>query len=113
MKRSKQMTASDYKDFLLEKAEPKLDYWMNKIINEKLINPSLVYGYFPCGRDGNNLNVYDKDHQSLLGNFLLPSLFVTTFPPFHKDIFVWQPLADTPINGFVIKHAIKLCSLAT
>jgi len=72
MKRSKQMSASDYKDFLLKKAEPKLDYWMNKIINEKLINPSLVYGYFPCGRNGNYLNVYDKDHQSLLGNFLLP-----------------------------------------
>jgi len=72
MKRSKQMSASDYKDFLLKKAEPKLDYWMNKIINEKLINPSLVYGYFPCGRVGNNLNVYDKDHKSLLGDFLLP-----------------------------------------
>ncbi len=72
MKRSKEMSASDYKDFLLRKAEPKLDYWMNKIINEKLINPSLVYGYFPCGRVGNNLNVYDKDHQSLLGDFLLP-----------------------------------------
>ena len=72
MKRSKQMSASDYKDFLLKKAEPKLDYWMNKIINEKLINPSLVYGYFPCGRVGNNLKVYDKDHQSLLGDFLLP-----------------------------------------
>jgi len=72
MKRSKNMSASDYKDFLLKKAEPKLDYWMNKIINEKLINPSLVYGYFPCGRDGNNLKVYDKDHQTLLGDFLLP-----------------------------------------
>ncbi len=72
MKRSKQMSASDYKDFLLKKAEPKLDYWMYKIINEKLINPSLVYGYFPCGRVGNNLKVYDKDHQSLLGDFLLP-----------------------------------------
>ena len=72
MKRSKQMSASDYKDFLLKKAEPKLDYWMNKIINEKLINPSLVYGYFPCGRVGNKLNVFDKDHQTLLGDFLLP-----------------------------------------
>ncbi len=72
MKRSKEMSASDYKDFLLNKAEPKLDYWMNKIIDEKLINPSLVYGYFPCGRAGNYLNVYDKDHQTLLGDFLLP-----------------------------------------
>ncbi len=72
MKRSKQMSALDYKQFLLEKAEPKLNFWMNKIINEKLVNPSLVYGYFPCGRNGNNLNVYDMDHKSLLGNFILP-----------------------------------------
>ena len=70
MKRSKQMSASDYQDFLIEKAEPKLDYWMNKIIKEKLINPSLAYGYFPCGRVGNNIKVYDKDHQCLLGDFL-------------------------------------------
>jgi len=72
MKRSKQVSASDYKDFLLKKAEPKLDYWMNKIINERLINPSLVYGYFPCGRVGNKINVYCKDHKSLLGDFLFP-----------------------------------------
>ena len=30
-----------------------------------------------------------------------------------EDIFGMQPLADTPINGFVIKQAIKPCSLAT
>ncbi len=72
MKRSKQMSASDYKQFLSDKAEPKLDFWMNKIINEKLINPSLVYGYFPCGRDGNSLNIYDLDHKNLLGSFVLP-----------------------------------------
>ena len=72
MKRSKDMSASDYKEFLKQKAEPKLDYWMNKIINENLISPSLVYGYFPCGREGNYLNVYDTDHKSLLGKFLLP-----------------------------------------
>tara|TARA_B100000965_G_scaffold400841_1_gene423474 strand:+ start:1045 stop:4593 length:3549 start_codon:yes stop_codon:yes gene_type:complete len=72
MKRSKDMSASDYKEFLFDKAEPKLTFWMNKIVNDKLINPSLVYGYFPCGREGNCLNVYDTDHQTKLGGFLLP-----------------------------------------
>ena len=72
MKRSKEMSTSDYKEFLLEKAEPKLDYWMNKIINDKLINPSLVYGYFPCGRHDNYLNIYGKDHKTMLGKFHFP-----------------------------------------
>ncbi len=102
MKRSKQMSASDYKDFLLEKAEPKLDYWMNKIINEKLINPSLVYGYFPCGRNGNYLNVYDKDHQSLLGNFLLPrqrSGKRFCIADFYNDLNKNQPTDYLPMQA--------------
>ncbi len=102
MKRSKQMSASDYKNFLLEKAEPKLDYWMNKIINEKLINPSLVYGYFPCGRDGNSLNVYEKDHKSLLGNFLLPrqrSGKRFCIADFYNDLTNNQPTDYLPMQA--------------
>jgi len=72
MKRSKDMSSTDYKKYLLEKAEPKLDFWMNKIINDNLINPSLVYGYFPCGREGNLLKVYDIDHRTILGDFRFP-----------------------------------------
>lgn len=72
MKRSKEMNSNDYKQFLDEKAEPKLQYWMNKIIKEKLVTPSLVYGYFPCGRNGNNLEIYNIDHKNKLGSFILP-----------------------------------------
>ncbi len=102
MKRSKQMSASDYKDFLLKKAEPKLDYWMNKIINEKLINPSLVYGYFPCARVGNNLKVYDKDHQSILGDFLFPrqrSGKRFCIADFYNDLNNHQPKDYLPMQA--------------
>lgn len=102
MKRSKQMTTSEYKDFLLKKAEPKLDYWMNKIIREKLINPSLVYGYFPCGRVGNNLNVYDKDHKTLLGDFLLPrqrSGKRFCIADFYNDLNNSQPTDYLPMQA--------------
>ncbi len=102
MKRSKQMTASNYKEFLLKNAEPKLDYWMNKIIKEKLINPSLVYGYFPCGRVGNKLNVYDKDHQNLLGDFLLPrqrSGKRFCIADFYRDLHNDQPLDYLPMQA--------------
>jgi len=108
MKRSKQMSASDYKDFLLKKAEPKLDYWMNKIINERLINPSLVYGYFPCGRVGNNLKVYDKDHQSLLGDFLLPrqrSGKRFCIADFYNDINNNQPTDYLPMQAVTMGDA--------
>ena len=102
MKRSKDMSATDYKQFLLENAEPKLEYWMNKIINSNLINPSIVYGYFPCGREGNYLNVFNKDHKTKLGNFLLPrqrSGKRYCIADFYNDLINNQPTDYLPMQA--------------
>ncbi len=102
MKRSKDMSSNDYKEYLIEKAEPKLDYWMNKIVKNNLINPSFVYGYFPCGRDGNYLKVYDIDHHSILGNFLFPrqrSGKRYCIADFYKDLNNNQPTDYLPMQA--------------
>jgi hypothetical protein len=67
---------------LAEKAEPVLSHWIERIQQEALLTPRLVYGYFPCGRQGNGVVVYDPsamapgalaaDAGPELGRFLLP-----------------------------------------
>ena len=49
----------DYEQVLAEKAEPVLAHWMERCLQEDLLNPRVAYGYFPCGRDGNRLLVFD------------------------------------------------------
>lgn len=49
----------DYDAFLAEKVQPILAEWKQRIVAEKLLEPKLVYGYFPCLAEGNTLYVYD------------------------------------------------------
>ena len=57
---------------LAEKAEPVLQEWMQRCIDESLLTPRAVYGYFPVGRDGNCLRVFGADGAHELGRFELP-----------------------------------------
>jgi cobalamin-dependent methionine synthase I len=46
---------------LAETAEPVLQEWLGRCRNEGLLTPRVAYGYFPCGRDGNGLVVFDPE----------------------------------------------------
>ena len=62
----------EYNDYLSEKAEPILEKWLNRIKSEDLLSPAAVYGYFPCGRIDNSIQIFDFNHSSLIGSFELP-----------------------------------------
>ena len=48
-----------YEAMLAEKAEPVLQTWMARCREDGLLTPRLAYGYFPCGREGNSVVVFD------------------------------------------------------
>ncbi|MGQ4648003.1 methionine synthase [Lyngbya aestuarii] len=48
----------EYEEFLAEKVYPILEDWKGRILEEKLLHPQVVYGYFPCQAEGNSLYVY-------------------------------------------------------
>ncbi|MFM8526127.1 MAG: methionine synthase [Cyanobacteriota bacterium] len=60
----------DYEQLLAEKAEPVLQHWFHRCLEERLLSPRVAYGYFPCGREGNRLNVFDP--AGLVDRQLLP-----------------------------------------
>jgi 5-methyltetrahydrofolate--homocysteine methyltransferase len=57
--KQKGMTPDAYRRLLDEKAEPVFDSLKTRAIEERLVEPKVVYGYFPVQSDQNDLIVYD------------------------------------------------------
>ena len=78
LRKTQQQSRPDYEAMLAEKAEPVLQHWMGRCLEEGLLTPRMAYGYFPCGRSGNDLVVFAAPHGSdaepgaELGRFQLP-----------------------------------------
>jgi 5-methyltetrahydrofolate--homocysteine methyltransferase len=73
LRKAQGQSRDDYEAMLAEKAEPVLQQWMARCLEEQLLTPRVAYGYFPCGRDGNSVVVFDPEQRSReLGRFALP-----------------------------------------
>jgi 5-methyltetrahydrofolate--homocysteine methyltransferase len=59
LRKSQQQSRQDYEAMLAEKAEPVLQQWIARCTAEQLLTPRVAYGYFPCGRQGNAVVVFD------------------------------------------------------
>ncbi len=58
-RKPKEQSKEEYQAFLAEKVYPILEGWKQRVIEENLLHPQVVYGYFPCQSEGNTLYVYD------------------------------------------------------
>ncbi|BDM83406.1 methionine synthase [Acaryochloris marina] len=80
-RKPKDQSREEYDWFLASKVYPILEEWKQKIRTEHWLEPTLVYGYFPCAAIGNSVHVYEP---SVIEQGLTPataSPFVTwTFP---------------------------------
>ena len=73
LRKAQGQSREDYEAMLAEKAEPVLAHWKQRCIEEGLLSPRVAYGYYPCGREGNALVVFDPEQpQNELGRFDLP-----------------------------------------
>ncbi|MDJ0703744.1 MAG: methionine synthase [Leptolyngbyaceae cyanobacterium MO_188.B28] len=60
-RKPKDQSREDYDAFLAEKVHPILEEWKQRIIEENLLHPHVIYGYFPCLAEGNSLHLYSPD----------------------------------------------------
>jgi 5-methyltetrahydrofolate--homocysteine methyltransferase len=51
----------EYEQFLQGKVYPILAEWKGRVVEENLLHPQVVYGYFPCQAEGNSLYIYNPD----------------------------------------------------
>jgi 5-methyltetrahydrofolate--homocysteine methyltransferase len=63
-RKPKEQSKEEYQGFLHEKVYPILETWKQRIIEENLLHPQVIYGYFPCQSAGNSLHIYDVENQS-------------------------------------------------
>lgn len=49
----------EYDAFLQAKVYPILETWKQRIVQENLLHPQVIYGYFPCQAESNQLDLYD------------------------------------------------------
>jgi 5-methyltetrahydrofolate--homocysteine methyltransferase len=58
-RKPKEQSREEYDQFLAETVYPILEQWKQRVIEENLLHPQVVYGYFPCQAEGNSLYLYD------------------------------------------------------
>ncbi|MFN8126941.1 MAG: methionine synthase [Candidatus Nanopelagicales bacterium] len=62
-----------FEDIAEEEGRPRLRMWLDRIKTEGLLEPAVVYGYFPANGDGDDLIVYDpEDHDREIARFTFP-----------------------------------------
>jgi 5-methyltetrahydrofolate--homocysteine methyltransferase len=99
-RKPKEQSREAYDTFLAEKVYPILEDWKQKVKDENLLHPHLVYGYFPCAAEGNSVHVYAPTVlDNPVGTPLPDPLFTWEFPRQKSlrrlciaDFF--RPLAD-------------------
>jgi 5-methyltetrahydrofolate--homocysteine methyltransferase len=58
-RKPKEQSREEYDAFLQEKVYPVLEDWKRRIVEENLLHPQIIYGYFPCQAEGNSLHIYN------------------------------------------------------
>jgi 5-methyltetrahydrofolate--homocysteine methyltransferase len=57
------MPLEEYQALVREKVRPIYQELKKRSVHEKLLDPKVVYGYFQCQSEGNDLIVYDEDRE--------------------------------------------------
>jgi len=72
LKKKRDQSLEEYNNYLKSYAEPLLDKWIKIIIEDKLVNPQAVYGYFLCGRNKNSIFIFDEKESNKIAEFNFP-----------------------------------------
>ncbi|WP_319421919.1 methionine synthase [Pleurocapsa sp. FMAR1] len=117
-RKPKEQSREDYNEFLARKVEPVLEEWKQRIIADNLLQPTIIYGYFPCNAEGNTLHIYkptDKGFVKPATSFEFPRQrsgkrlciadFFATKESGHIDVF---PMQAVTVGEVATEYAQKL-----
>jgi 5-methyltetrahydrofolate--homocysteine methyltransferase len=67
-----QTEMEDYRRLLSETVQPLFQKWKDYCLKEQLLVPQVVYGYFPCQSEGDDLIIYREDQKTEWVRFRFP-----------------------------------------
>ncbi len=85
------MSDSEYDAFIEDKIMPVFEHWKQRCKEQRILQPKLVYGYFPVNSDGDDLIVWD------------PQSMVAQPPP-----LVTKVIGESPKNTPRVQHLREL-----
>ncbi|MEH2034665.1 MAG: methionine synthase [Nostoc sp.] len=117
-RKPKEQSKEEYQAFLAEKVYPILETWKQRIIEENLLHPQVIYGYFPCQAEGNSLHIYDSENQSQqVATFEFPRqkslrrlCIADFFAPKESGIIDVFPMQAVTVGEIATEFAQKLFS---
>lgn len=115
-RKPKEQTKEEYTAFLEEKVYPILEKWKARVIEENLLHPQVLYGYFPCNAEGNTLYIYNPDnHGQQVGAFEFPRqrsgrrlCIADFFAPKETGIIDVFPMQAVTVGEIATEFAQKL-----
>lgn len=60
-RKPKGQSREEYSVFLNQKVYPILEEWKQRVVEEQLLQPQVIYGYFPCQAEGNSLHLFQPE----------------------------------------------------
>ena len=115
-RKPKEQSKEEYQAFLAEKVYPVLETWKQRIVEENLLHPQVIYGYFACQAEGNSLHIYDSENQSQqVATFEFPRqkslrrlCIADFFAPKESGIIDVFPMQAVTVGDIATEFAQKL-----
>ena len=110
------MSDEEFGEQYHDEIEPIFDRLRRQCKAEKILLPKLVYGYFPCGSDGDDLVIFDpQNHEREVERFTFPrqdgrqNLCISDF---FRDINERgtgvSPVKDGPVRDVIAMHCVTM-----
>ncbi|MBE8988305.1 methionine synthase [Nostoc sp. LEGE 12450] len=112
-RKPKEQSKEEYQAFLAEKVYPILETWKQRIIEENLLHPQVIYGYFPCQAEGNSLHIWNQSQQVTTFEFprqksLRRLCIADFFAPKESGIIDVFPMQAVTVGEIATEFAQKL-----
>ncbi|GGM51425.1 methionine synthase [Dactylosporangium sucinum] len=65
-------TGPSYEELVETEGRPRLRYWLDRLASDRVLEAAVVYGYFPCYSEGNDVVVLDENGHSERARFSFP-----------------------------------------